>query len=582
MYCGEPRAEHAGRTVVLMGWVRRARDFGGCLFVDLRDREGVVQVVFRPEVAGAALMQEASSLRPEWVVEIEGEIVGRGENTNPGMPTGEVEIAARRLEVLSRSDTPPFPVEDEINATEVTRLTNRTLDLRRPAVQRPILERSRVMRLVREHFASRGFVEIETPFLTRSTPEGARDYLVPSRIDTGRFYALPQSPQIFKQILMVAGFDRYMQIVRCFRDEDQRADRQPEFTQIDVEMSFVEPGDVREIIDELLALLIEQVAGVGIRTPIPTLTYADAIARYGVDNPDVRFGLELIDLTPGERGGGLTIADAAIEAGGEVVGLAVPASLTRKQIDALAEVARSHGAKGLLWIRRESGSWTGSAKKLSPAALEAVGTATGATEGQTVLMVADTRPVARTSMGRLRALVGRDLGLAKPGSWGLVWVTDFPLLEWNDEEKRWTAMHHPFTAPWPGDMDRLETDPGSVRAMSYDIVANGTEIGGGSIRIHDREVQSRVFGALGIGEQEAEEKFGFLLRALRFGAPPHGGIALGLDRLVAMLLGLESIRDVIAFPKTTRAACLLSGAPASVAPGQLEELGIHLGPGREE
>jgi aspartyl-tRNA synthetase len=576
MYCGELRAGHEGRTVVLKGWVRRSRDFGGRLFVDLRDREGIVQVVFRPESIDEELLARARSLRPEWVVEIEGEVVSRGDNANPDLPTGQIEVVASGLEVLNVAETPPFPVEDEVNATEVTRLQNRAIDLRRPPVQRLIIERSRIMRTIREHFACLGFVEVETPFLTRSTPEGARDYLVPSREDPkGRFYALPQSPQLFKQLLMVAGFDRYMQIVRCFRDEDQRADRQPEFTQVDVEMSFVTPDDIREVIDPLFARLMPDVA-----TPIPCMTYDEAIARYGVDNPDVRFGLELVDVTGAVRGGGFGIVDSAIEAGGEAVALRLEhQAFSRKQIDALAEVARTHGARGLLTLRREPEGWSGTAKKLSADALDAVARATGALEGDTVLIVADSRTTARTAVGRLRVHLGRELGLVPGGSRGLTWVTDFPMFEFDADEGRWVSMHHPFTAPHPGDLERLESDPGGVRSLSYDIVLDGQEVGGGSIRIHDRETQERVFRALGIGEAEAEEKFGFLLTALRHGAPPHGGIALGLDRLVAILLGVESIRDVIAFPKTTRAACLLTGAPARVSGEQLAELGLELAGG---
>ncbi|MBW2262201.1 MAG: aspartate--tRNA ligase [Deltaproteobacteria bacterium] len=583
-YCGELRASDTGNAVVLEGWVRKSRNFGGCLFVDLRDREGVAQVVFKPEVAGEPLMKRAGELRPEWVVRIGGEVLSRGENVNANMPTGEVEVAAASLEVLSRSEVPPFPVEDEINATEVTRLTHRALDLRRPPVQRMLLERSRITRIIREYFADNGFVDVETPFLTRSTPEGARDYLVPSREDPkGRFYALPQSPQIFKQLLMVAGFDRYMQIVRCFRDEDLRADRQPEFTQVDVEMSFVEPEDVRAVIDGLFQLILKKIAGHEITLPVPCMTYEETISRYGVDNPDVRFGLELLDLTDAVRGGGFGIIDSAIEAGGEVCGLRLEGvTFSRKQVDALAEVVRTHGAKGLLWLRKEPGGWAGPAKKLAPEALEAAGEAAAAAEGDTILFVADSRMTARTSMGRLRVHLARQLGIIPENSWGLVWVTDFPLLEHSEEEDRWVSMHHPFTSPRPEDMDRLTSDPGSVRARSYDIVLNGQEVGGGSIRIHDREMQTRIFRALGIGDEEAEEKFGFLLRSLRYGAPPHGGIALGLDRLVGILLGAESLRDVIAFPKTTSASCLLSGAPSTVAADQLAELGLMIEGGVKE
>ena len=575
-YCGELRLDHEGNEVVLQGWVKRVRDFGGCVFIDLRDREGVAQVVFRPEVVDAGLMKAAGSLKSEHVVQIEGKVAGRGENVNPKMPTGQVEVIGEVLTVLSEADTPPFPVEDEINALETTRLAYRYLDLRRPSVAKNFIFRSRALKAARDYFADRGFLEIETPFLTKSTPEGARDYLVPSRIDPGKFYALPQSPQIFKQLFMVAGFDRTMQIVRCFRDEDLRADRQPEFTQIDVEMSFVNPDDVIEIIDGLLAVMMKGLVGVDLEKP-GRITYDEAIGRYGVDNPDVRFGMELIDLTDAVRGGGMNIIDGALGEGAEAVGIKVENStFSRKDVDGLTEFAGTYGARGLFWLKKGGGDdWSGSAKKLSAGALGAVGRTAAAKEKDLLLFVVDKKKTARTSIGRLRVEVARRTGLIPSEKFGAVWVTDFPMFEWDEEDKRFAVMHHPFTSPCEQDLEFLETDPGRVKAKAYDIVLNGQEIGGGSIRIHRSDVQKKVLAALGISDGEAKEKFGFLLQALSHGAPPHGGIALGFDRMVAILLGSDNIRDVIAFPKTTKAACLMTQSPSEVSAAQLQELGLE-------
>ncbi|MFH1434071.1 MAG: aspartate--tRNA ligase, partial [Pseudomonadota bacterium] len=542
-YCGELRLNHEGKEVVLQGWVKTVRDYGGCVFIDLRDREGVAQVVFRPEAVDAGLMKAAGSLKSEHVVEIEGKVASRGENVNPKMPTGQVEVIGSAITVLAEAQTPPFPVEDEINALETTRLAHRYLDLRRPAIAKNFVFRSRALKVARDYFAGSGFLEIETPFLTKSTPEGARDYLVPSRIEPGKFYALPQSPQLFKQLFMVAGFDRTMQIVRCFRDEDLRADRQPEFTQIDVEMSFVEPEDVMGIIDGLLNVMMKGLLGVDLEKP-GRITYDEAIGRYGVDNPDVRFGMELVDLTDAVRGGGMNVIDAALEGGAEAVGIKVEnATFSRKDVDGLTEVARTYGARGLFWLKRgEGGDWGGSAKKLSAGALEAVGRAAEAKENDLVLFVVDKKKTARTSVGRLRVEVGRRTGLIPLEKFGAVWVRDFPMFEWDEEEKRFAAMHHPFTSPREEDLELLESDPGRMKAKAYDIVLNGQEIGGGSIRIHGSDVQKKVFSALGLSDAEAKEKFGFLLQALGYGAPPHGGIALVFDRLVALLLGSDNIR----------------------------------------
>jgi aspartyl-tRNA synthetase len=562
--------------VVLQGWVKKVRDYGGVLFVDLRDREGVAQVVFRPEVLGPDVMERAAALRPEYVVEIEGQVASRGENVNPKIPTGQVEVVARGFEVLSEAQTPPFPVEDEITALEPTRLTYRYLDLRRPVMQKNFLFRSRAMKVAADYFHAHGFVQVETPFLSKSTPEGARDYLVPSRIEPGRFYALPQSPQLFKQLLMVSGFDRYFQIVKCFRDEDLRADRQPEFTQIDVEMSFVEPDHIIGLVNGLVKAMVRELLGQELDEP-GILTFDEAMDRYGVDNPDVRFGMHLVDLGDALRGGGLDVIDTVLADGGEVVGLrAEKASFSRKDVDQLTAFVKAYGARGLFWLARDGESWRGSARKLRDEALSAAWKAAAAADGDMLFFVAGDRKRARTSMGRLRVELAGRLGVIPRGMLKAVWVRDFPMFEWDETEGRWVSMHHPFTSPRPDQLDLLETEPAAVRARSYDIVLNGQEIGGGSIRIHRRDVQSRVFEALGIGPEEASAKFGFLLQALSYGAPPHGGIALGFDRIMAILLGLDSLRDVIAFPKTTSASCLMTQSPSAVSRQQLEELGLQV------
>jgi len=577
-YCGELRAEHVGRTVTLCGWVHRKRDLGGFAFLDLRDRTGLVQVVIDPAAAPGAAAA-ARDLRAEFVVRVAGVVAGRGDNVNPRLPTGQVEVRADTLEVLARSEPLPFPMEDEIDALETTRLAYRYLDLRRPALQRIMMLRARAAKIARDELTERGFIEFETPILTRSTPEGARDYLVPSRVSRGTFYALPQSPQLFKQLLMIAGYDRYFQICRCFRDEDLRADRQPEFTQIDLEMSFVEPDDVMAVADALLARLFRETIGVEVPRPIPRLTYAEAIRRYGVDNPDVRFDLELVDV-----GDILGTTDARFlrephEAGGRIAALRVRGTtFSRKELDELDEVVRPYGAKGVANVRLSAPGWQGGlAKFLRDGHRAALRERLDLRDGDLVLAVADADPlVASTAAGRLRQHLARRLGLVPDGSWGFVWVTDFPMFERDPESNRWVAKHHPFTHPRPEDIPRLATDPGTVRALAYDIVVNGVELGGGSIRLHEPDLQRQVFAALGMDEAEAHRRFGFLLQALAHGAPPHGGLAIGFDRLVMFLAGAESIRDVIAFPKTTRAACLMSGAPSEVDAAQLAELGIEV------
>jgi aspartyl-tRNA synthetase len=576
---GDLRTSHAGEVVVLMGWVDAVRDHGGAIFVDLRDRSGLSQVVFDSADLDEAGIDTARALRQEYVVAVRGEVRNRAGKPNPNLASGEIEVVATELELLNRSAPMPFQVAEEIDANETTRLKYRFLDLRRPPLQRALMLRSRAASIVRKHFEDEGFVEVETPILTKSTPEGARDYLVPSRVQPGSFYALPQSPQLFKQLMQVAGFERYVQIPRCFRDEDLRADRQPEFTQIDVEMSFVAPQDVMAVSDGMLAKLFGELRGVEVPSPIPSITFDEAMQRYGVDNPDVRFGMELTDLTEVARGSAFKVFSGAVQAGGAVVGLRVEGggALSRKAIDKLTEFVKTYGAKGLAWTKRADGKFSGPVAKFVDDALgKTLLEGAGLADGDIALIVADGDPaVARTAAGRLRGHLGQQLGLVTPDDFGFVWVTDFPMFERDEETGKLVAMHHPFTSPRPDDLDLLETDPLAVRARAYDVVVNGQEVGGGSIRIHDQGVQSRVFEALGIGEEEARRKFGFLLEALSYGAPPHGGLAFGFDRLVSILVGTDSIRDVIAFPKTTRAACLMTEAPSDVDDAQLAELGLQ-------
>ncbi|RMG47523.1 MAG: aspartate--tRNA ligase [Acidobacteria bacterium] len=572
--CGLLRREDAGRTVRVAGWVHRRRDFGGLVFLQVRDRSGIVQVVFDPE--SGPIHRTASGLRVETVVEVEGLVAERTpETVNPEMATGEIEVRAKALRVLADADELPLQPAAAQLPTEETRLRYRYLDLRREPMRQALEMRSRITRAIREALHREGFWEVETPILTRSTPEGARDYLVPSRVHRGRFYALPQSPQLFKQLLMVAGVERYYQVARCFRDEDLRADRQPEFTQVDIEMSFVEPDDVMAVVEGVVREAAAE-AGWTVHPPFPRLTWREAMDRYGTDAPDLRFGLEIRDVSGPAAAGEFEVFRRAVAEGGVVRGIAVPggAGYSRKAIDELAEVARQAGAAGLAWIKRQGGELRGPAvRPLGTGGAEALLEALGA-EGDTLaLFVAAPLETARRALGAVRLAVARREGLGGTGH-AFCWITEFPLLEFDEEAGRWFACHHPFTAPVPEDLDHLESDPGRVRARAYDLVLDGVEIGGGSIRIHRPDVQKRVFGALGIDEREAQERFGFLLEALRYGAPPHGGIALGLDRLVALFLGRESIRDVIAFPKTTSAFCPLTGAPSAVDPEQLAELGL--------
>ncbi len=574
---GGLRPPDAGRRVRLQGWVGRRRDLGDLIFLTVRDRSGTVQVLFDRQRCPPDAVASASEARSEDVVEIEGEVVLRGEGRgNAGQETGQIEVVATRLTFLARSDTPPFQIEDRTNAAEDLRLEYRYLDLRRPAMLRNLVLRDEIVFRVRQVLHKMGFLEVETPMLTRSTPEGARDFLVPSRVHPGQFYALPQSPQIFKQILMVAGFEKYFQIARCFRDEDLRADRQPEFTQIDIEMSFPTEEDVFSIVEPLLARAFAA-AGISCEPPFPRLTHFEAMERYGTDRPDLRFDLPLLRLDGVARGTGFAPFDKALESRGAVRGLRVPkgAAFSRKKLDELTEEAKRYGAGGLLWIKRADGEVTSPAKKhLSPESLSAILALAGVAEGDLLLIVADREKAASAALGALRLRAARELNLIDETAYRFCWVTDFPLLEWDDAANRWFATHHPFTSPREEDLGRLEDDPGAVRARAYDVVLNGTELWGGSIRIHRADVQRRVFQALGISEAEAREKFGFLLDALRFGAPPHGGIALGVDRICMLAAGASSIRDVIAFPKTTSGADLMSKAPSAVSDDQLRELGI--------
>ncbi len=578
--CAELTTNHIGQTVTVMGWVQKSRNKGGIIFVDLRDRSGIIQLIFEESDAGTEAFEKAAKLRAEFVVAVTGIVEKRSGAVNENLETGAIEVRAKDIRILSESETPPFPVEENSRTKDELRLRYRFLELRRPDLQRNQIMRSSIAMLTRQFLADEGFLEIETPMLTKSTPEGARDYLVPSRVHPGNFYALPQSPQLFKQLLMCSGYDRYFQITKCFRDEDLRADRQPEFTQIDMELSFVDEDDVINVNERLLQKLFQEVLGVELSLPFPRMTWQEAMDRYGSDKPDTRFGMELKDVTETVKGCGFGVFTGAIEAGGSVRGINAKGqgAMPRKKIDALVDFAKEYGAKGLAYLCvNEDGSYKSSfAKFMTEEELKAlVGTMEGE-PGDLLLFAADKNKVVYDVLGNLRLELARKMELLDKNVYHFLWVTEFPLLEYNEDQGRYQAMHHPFTMPMEEDLSLIDTDPGKVRARAYDIVLNGTELGGGSVRIHQNDVQEKMFQALGFAKETAYEQFGFLLNAFQYGVPPHAGLAYGLDRLVMLMAKEDNIREVIAFPKVKDASCLLTEAPNVVDVKQLEELGIDI------
>ncbi len=578
--CTEVNNTMIGNTVTVMGWVQKSRNKGGIIFVDLRDRSGILQVIFEEANCGKISFAKAEKLRSEFVVAITGEVAKRGGAVNENLATGDIEVIAKDIRILAEADTPPFPIEENSKTKEDLRLKYRYLDLRRPDLQKNIMMRSKVTTLVRSFMAEEGFIEIETPTLCKSTPEGARDYLVPSRVHPGEFYALPQSPQIYKQLLMCSGYDRYFQIARCYRDEDLRADRQPEFTQIDMELSFVDVDDVIDVNERLLAKLFKEVIGVDVQLPIQRMTYKEAMERFGSDKPDLRFGMELCDVTDVVKDCEFVVFKNAIEAGGSVRGINAEGqgAMPRKKIDALVDFAKGYGAKGLAYIAiHEDGTMKSSfAKFMKDEEMQALVEKMNGKPGDLLLFAADKSKLVYDVLGALRLEIANQLGLLKKDEYRFVWITEFPLLEWSEELGRYQAMHHPFTMPMEEDLQYIESDPGRVRAKAYDIVLNGTEIGGGSVRIHQDDIQEMMFKALGFTMERAYDQFGFLLNAFKYGVPPHAGLAYGLDRLVMLMAKEDSIRDVIAFPKVKDASCLMSEAPNTVDAKQLEELGIAI------
>ena len=584
--CAEVTTADIGKTVTLMGWVQKARNKGGIIFVDLRDRSGIMQLIFENGSIDEEGFEKAARLRSEFVIAVTGVVEKRSGAVNPNLKTGEMEVRANSLRILSEAETPPFPVEENSKTREEVRLKYRYLDLRRPDLQRNLMMRSQIATLTRQFMAGEGFLEIETPTLVKSTPEGARDYLVPSRVHPGNFYALPQSPQLFKQLLMCSGYDRYTQLARCYRDEDLRADRQPEFTQIDMELSFVDEDDVMDVNERLLAYLFKEVLDVEVPLPIQRMSWQEAMDRFGSDKPDLRFGMELTDVSETVKDCEFAVFKGALETGGSVRGINVKGqgAMPRKKIDKLVSFAKDYGAKGLAYVAiQEDGTVKSSfAKFMKDEEMAAVTAAMKGEPGDLLLFAADENDVVWAVLGALRVELARQMDLLDPADYRFVWITDFPLLEWSKEEGRYKAMHHPFTMPKEEDLPYIDTDPGRVRAKAYDIVLNGTEIGGGSVRIHQNDIQEKMFEVLGFTKEQAQEQFGFLLTAFKYGVPPHAGLAYGLDRLVMLMAKQESIRDVIAFPKVKDASCLMTEAPGTVDEKQLEELGLAIRPAKEE
>lgn len=578
--CAELSVANVGHTVTVMGWVQKMRNKGGLIFVDLRDRSGILQVLFEEEVCGSEAFEKAAKLRSEFVVAVVGTVVHRNADVNEKMATGAIEVRATQVRILSEAQTPPFPIEADSKTKEELRLKYRYLDLRRPDIQKNLILRSKIATTIRTFLADEGFLEIETPILNKSTPEGARDYLVPSRVHPGTFYALPQSPQIFKQLLMCSGYDRYFQIAKCFRDEDLRADRQPEFTQVDLEMSFVTEEDVMDVTERMVAKACKEATGLEVQLPLKRMTWTEAMNRFGSDKPDTRFGMELKDVSEVVKNCGFSVFSGAVAAGGTVRGINVKgqAEMPRKKIDALVEFAKGYGVKGLAYLGvLPDGTYKSSfAKFMTEDELKALATAMDGEPGDLLLFAADRQKIVWNVLGALRCELAKQLGLVDENRYDFLWVTEFPQFEWSDEEERFVAMHHPFTMPMEEDLPKLESDPGSVRAKAYDIVLNGVELGGGSVRIFQDDVQERMFQALGFTKEKAYEQFGFLLDAFKYGVPPHAGLAIGLDRFVMLLTKAESIREVIAFPKVKDASCLMSECPNVVDPAQLSELCLEI------